>query len=78
VTFTIALLLLSILPAFAAAPFQPGQPLKISAIDLSPIEPTQWAIASRWQPTGTDTDTPDIPDFLIRWPTDAILAEAAE
>jgi hypothetical protein len=35
-------------------------------IDLSPIEAPQWAITSRWVPTGDGTDVPPIPDFLIR------------
>lgn len=42
----------------------PGAP----AIDLSSIEAptTQWAIASRWVPTGAGEDVPDIPEFLRR------------
>ena len=40
----------------------PGAP----AVDLSPIEPAQWAIQSNWKPVGDDNVAPDIPDFLRR------------
>jgi hypothetical protein len=36
------------------------------AVDLSPIEPTQWAIPSYWKPARAGADVPDIPDFLRR------------
>jgi hypothetical protein len=35
-------------------------------IDLSPIAPPEWAIASRWIPTGDGADVPEIPSFLVR------------
>jgi hypothetical protein len=41
----------------------PGAP----EIDLSPIDPpAEWAIPSRWKPTGDGADVPPIPDFLKR------------
>ena len=41
----------------------PGAP----AVDLSRTEPPpEWAVASRWKPTGDGTDVPPIPEFLLR------------
>jgi hypothetical protein len=38
-------------------------------IDLSPIDPPpEWAITSRWAPTGVGADVPPIPEFLSRIP----------
>jgi hypothetical protein len=40
------------------------------AIDLSPTELLpDWAIASRWAPTGAGAGMPDLPEFLRRVPT---------
>jgi hypothetical protein len=37
------------------------------AVDLSPIKPpAEWAVASRWEPTGDGADVPPIPEFLLR------------
>jgi hypothetical protein len=48
----------------------PGAP----ALDMSPIDPPpEWAIPSRWVPTGTGAIAPDIPDFLRRGALPAIL-----
>jgi hypothetical protein len=39
----------------------------VPVIDLSPTDPPpQWAITSRWKPTGAGADVPDIPEFLKR------------
>jgi hypothetical protein len=35
-------------------------------IDLSPVDSPEWAIPSRWKPTGDGADVPDIPEFLRR------------
>jgi hypothetical protein len=44
------------------------------AIDMSPIDPPpEWAITSRWVPTGDGAIAPDIPDFLRRGALPAIL-----
>jgi hypothetical protein len=50
------------------------------AIDMSPIEPPpEWAIPSRWKPTGDGAGLEDIPEFLRRDPARAtrIMVEAA-
>jgi hypothetical protein len=55
----------------------PGAP----ALDMSPIDPPpEWAVQSRWTPTGTGDPVSDIPDFLRRGPDRtrrALTAEAA-
>jgi hypothetical protein len=34
--------------------------------DPSPTEAPDWAIPSRWEPTGAGADVPPIPEFLLR------------
>jgi hypothetical protein len=49
------------------------------AIDLCPIEPpAEWAVASRWKPTGAGTDVPPIPEFLNRVPAAPPIAAEEE
>jgi hypothetical protein len=41
----------------------PGAPV----VDLSPTgSPADWAVPSRWKPTGAGADMPPIPEFLLR------------
>ena len=36
------------------------------AVDLSPLPAPEWAVPSRWFPTGDGADVPPIPEFLRR------------
>jgi hypothetical protein len=40
----------------------PGAP----AVDLPPLPSVEWAVPSRWKPSPTAVDCPDIPEFLLR------------
>jgi hypothetical protein len=46
-------------------------------VDLSPIDGPEWAITSRWKPTGAGADVPPIPDFLQRHPATATTPTVA-